>query len=240
MFMCRALFIASFASIALLLASCERTNANANSTAQPAVKEPLANQQGKSTTPMKTTELKTVEATHGPLSLSVSGAVQPNDGLTDLKLVIRLRNDGTGPVALMNGGTTRQPRRGVFFVEADSDGVVTLSQKAYPLPDPAPTVPVIPAATVLTAKASVDTTWQATLETVALNRPYMGFPGAASTNASMGALPRPIKKIRVCVAYKLFNEKSFEAIKGHSGFFMQIGTIDHDQSVICSRVIELP
>jgi hypothetical protein len=236
MFMCRALFISAFATIALLLMSCERTNANANSTSQPAAKEPLANQQGKSTTHMKTTELKTVEATHGPLSLSVSGTAQPNDGLTDLKLLIRLRNDGASPVALMNGGTTRQPGRGVFFVEADADGVVTLSQKAYPLPDPAPTVPVIPAATVLASKASVDTAWQATLETVALNRPYMGFPGGASTSV----LPRPIKKIRVCVAYKLFNEKAFEAIKGHSGFFMPIGAIDREQSLVCSRVIELP
>jgi hypothetical protein len=238
--MCRALLISAFATIALLLMSCERTNANANSAAQPAAKEPLANRQGKSTTHMKTTELKTVDATHGPLSLSVAGSVQPNDGLTDLKLVIRLRNDGASPVALMNGGTTRQPGRGVFFVEADSDGVVTLSQKAYPLPDPAPTVPMIPAATVLASKASVDTTWQSTLETVALNRPYMGFPGGGSTNASTSVLPRPIKKIRVCVAYKLFDEKAFEAIKGHNGFFMPIGAIDREQSVVCSRVIELP
>jgi hypothetical protein len=236
MFMCRALFISAFASTALLLTSCERTNANPNSTAQPIAKEPLVNKQSKSTTHMKTTELKAVEATHGPLLLSVSGTVQPNDGLTDLKLVIRLRNDGASPVALMNGGTTRQPGRGVFFVEADAGGVVTLSQKAYPLPDPAPTVPVIPAATVLASKASVDTVWQATLETVALNRPYMGFPGGAPANT----MPRPIKKIRVCVAYKLFDEKLFEAIKGHSGFFMPIGAIDQEQSVVCSRVIVLP
>jgi hypothetical protein len=185
---------------------------------------------------MNTQELKPVEAIHGPLSISVSGHVQPNDGLSDLKLVIRLHNNGATPVALLNGGTTQQPRRGVFFVEADADGVVTLSQKAYPLPDPAPTIPVIPAATVLASKASMETMWQATLETVGLNRPYMGFPGGGSSNA----IPRPIKKIRVCIAYKLFDEKSFEAIKGHQGFFMPIGTIDREQSFACSPVILLP
>lgn len=236
--MYRFIIIFSFVSAALLLISCDQTTANptANTTAKSSTNAPSVTKQPKPATSMKTQELKPVEATLGPLSISVSGTVQPNDGLTDLKLVIRLHNNGAAPLALMNGGTTRQPGRGMFFVEADADGLVTLSQKAYPLPDPAPTVPVIPAATVLASKASTDTTWQATLETVALNRPYMGFPGGAAATA----MPKPIKKIRVCIAYKPFDEKSFEQIKGHKGFLMPIGAIDREQSLVCSPVITLP
>jgi hypothetical protein len=235
--MCRLRIIFSFVSAALLLSSCDQTTANptANTTAKSSTNAPSVTKQPKPATSMKTQELKPVEATLGPLSITVSGNVQPIDGLTDLKLVISLHNNGAAPVALMNGGTTRQPGRGMFFVEADAEGLVTLSQKAYPLPDPAPTVPVIPAATVLASKASTDTTWQATLETVTLNRPYTGFPGGSGN-----AMPRPIKKIRVCIAYKPFDEKSFEQIKGHKGFLMPIGAIDREQSLVCSPVITLP
>ena len=198
-----------------------------------------AQQQTKSTRHMNSIEpvsiFKSVEETSGPLSIKVSGALQPNDGLTDLKLTIRLRNHGTTPLALMNGGTTRQPERGRFFVEADSEGVVTLVQKAYPLPDPNPAVPIVTAATMLAAGASVSTTWQATLETVTQNRPYMGF----LNNAAPHPMPKPITKIRVCVAYKSFGANAFEAIKGHKGFFVPIGAIADEQTIICSPVMAI-
>lgn len=231
--MYRVLLISAVASLTLLLASCDVTQANAD--AKSAAKKTATPKEIKPTTSMTATDLKAVETSQGPLVLTVSGAVRPDDGLTDLHLVIRLRNNGGAPLALLNGGTTQQPRRGVFFVEADSAGVVTLAQKAYALPDPAPTVPITPAATVLAAAGTSETTWQATLETLALNRPYMGFPGGASANA----MPRPITKIRVCIAYKLFDEKSFAAIKGQQGFFMPIGAIDQEQSIICSPVMTL-
>jgi hypothetical protein len=183
---------------------------------------------------VKSIVLKPVEETSGPLSIKVSGVQQPNDGLTDLKLTIRLLNNGTTPLALMNGGTTREPHRGLFFVEADSEGVVTLVQKAYSLPDPNPTVPIVAAATMLAAGASVSTTWQATLETITQNRPHMGFPNSGAPHP----MPKPISKIRVCVAYKDFDANSFEAIKGHKGFFMPIGAIADEQKILCSPVIE--
>jgi hypothetical protein len=186
-------------------------------------------------TPVKSVALKPVENTSGSLSIKVSGALQPNDGLTDLKLTIRLRNNSATPLALMNGGTTREPERGIFFVEADSEGVVTLVQKAYPLPDPNPTVPIVTAATMLAAGASVSTTWQATLETITQNRPYMGFPGSAAPHP----MPKPIAKIRVCVAYQNFDANAFEAIKGHKGFFMPIGAIADEQKLVCSPVIAI-
>lgn len=191
--------------------------------------------QTKPAKPMKTIELDSVQETNGPLSIKVTGALQPNDGLTDLKLTIRLHNNGATPLALLNGGTTRAPERGVFYVEVGSDEVVTLIQKAYPLPDPNPTVPVITAATLLAAGASVSTTWQATLEAVTQNRPYMGFPG----NGAPHPMPKPISKIRVCVAYKNFGASAFEAIKGHKGFFMPIGAIADEQKMVCSPVIAI-
>jgi hypothetical protein len=194
-----------------------------------------AQKQSKPTRPMKTIELKSVEEISGPLSIKVSGALQPNDGLTDLKLTIRLRNNSTTPLALMNGGTTREPQRGMFFVEADGEGVVTLMQKAYPLPDPNPTVPIVTAATMLAAGASVSTTWQATLETITQNRPYMGFPG----NGAPHPMPKPISKIRVCVAYKNFDANAFEAIKGHKGFFMPMGAVADEQKMVCSPVVTI-
>jgi hypothetical protein len=187
----------------------------------------------KSIKPVKSIVLKPVEETSGPLSIKVSGVLQPNDGLTDLKLTIRLRNNGTTPLALMNGGTTREPQRGIFFVEADGEGVVTLVQKAYPLPDPNPTMPIVTAATMLAAGAAVSTTWQATLETITQNRPYMGFPGSGAPHS----MPKPISKIRVCVAYKPFDTNAFEAIKGRKGFFMPIGAIADEQKILCSPVI---
>ena len=189
----------------------------------------------KSTKPVKSIVLKPVEETSGPLSIKVSGVLQPNDGLTDLKLTIRLRNNGATPLALMNGGNTREPQRGLFFVEADSEGVVTLMQKAYPLPDPNPTVPIVAAATMLAAGASVSTTWQATLETVTQNRPYMGFPNSGAPHP----MPKAIAKIRVCVAYKNFDANAFEAIKGHKGFFLPIGAIANEQKMICSPIVAI-
>jgi hypothetical protein len=223
------------ATIVFSVTACDKISSRASIDANPTANVSIAATQRQSSRLMNPIVVKPVETTQGPLSLSVKGELQPNDGLTDLKLVIRLRNNGTVPLALMNGGTTQAPARHVFFVEADGEGVVSLVQKAYALPDPTPTVPVIPAATVLAALASAETTWQATLETVTLNRPYLGFPGGGSAHA----MPRPITKIRVCVAYKLFSEKSFAAIKGHKGFFSPIGTIDQEQTLICSPVIEL-
>ncbi len=218
------------------LAVCGNVKAETNTQNIAATKLPSTTMPTKITRPMKSIELKSLEATHGPLTLKITGRVQPNDGLTDLRLTIRLRNSSAAAVALMNGGTTQEPKRGVFFVEADDAGVVTLTQKAYALPNPAPTVPVIPAATVLAPSASTETVWQATLETVGLQKPYMGFPNAGAA----APMPRPISKIRVCIAYKNFSEGAFESIKGHKGFFMPIGAIEKEQSMICSPIIDLP
>ncbi len=224
-----------FALLAAAIHAAGFNMAHANSTANEESAATKPTNKTKSTKPVKSIVLKPVEETTGPLSIKVSGALQPSDGLTDLKLTIRLRNSGTTPLALMNGGTTREPQRGLFFVEADGEGVVTLVQKAYPLPDPNPTVPITTAATVLAAGASVSTTWQATLETITQNRPYMGFPGSGAPHP----MPKPIAKIRVCVAYKNFDANAFEAIKGHKGFFMPIGPIADEQKTICSPVIAI-
>jgi hypothetical protein len=225
-------FITAFTGIVL----CGNVKAETNSKDIAATKPPSTTTPTKTNRPMKSITLKPTEATHGPLTLKITGAVEPNDGLTDLRLTIRLRNNSAAAVALMNGGTTQEPKRGVFFVEADEAGVVTLVQKAYALPDPTPTVPVIPAATVLAPASSVESVWQATLETVGLQKPYMGFPNAGATPP----MPRLISKMRVCIAYKNFSEGAFESIKGHKGFFMPIGAIEKEQSMICSPLIDLP
>jgi hypothetical protein len=232
--MCRSLLVPTAVTLGFLLVACDRSKAIAAPGSS--AKSFPATRSNNMPAPMKSIELKAVQTAHGPLALTVSGATHPNDGLTDLALVIRLQNKGATPVALLNGGTTHDPKRGVFFVEADGDGVVTLVQKAYPLPDPTPTVPAIPAATVLAPGESVETRWRATLEALGLNRPYMGFPNAGAPYS----MPRPVKKIRVCVAYKAFDAKAFEAIKGHQGFFMPIGAaIDREQMLVCSPVIAI-
>ena len=224
-----------FALLAVVIQAAGFNMAHANSTANEESATTLQPNKTKSTKLVKSVILKPVEETSVPLSIKVSGALQPNDGLTDLKLTIRLRNNSATPLALMNGGTTREPERGIFFVEADGEGVVTLAQKAYPLPDPNPTVPMVTAATVLAAGASVSTTWQATLETITQNRPYMGFPGSGAPHP----MPKPIAKIRVCVAYRNFNANDFEAIKGHKGFFMPIGAITDEQKILCSPIVAI-
>jgi hypothetical protein len=227
------LIIFALVAVVIQAAGFNTARANSNTNDESAVKKP--SNKTKSIKPMKSIELQSVEETSGPLSIKVSGALQSNDGLTDLKLTIRLRNSGTTLLALMNGGTTREPQRGLFFVEADGEGVVTLAQKAYPLPDPNPTVPIVTAATMLAAGASASTTWQATLETITQNRPYMGFPGSGAPHL----MPKPILKIRVCVAHKNFDANSFEAIKGRKGFFMPIGAIVDEQKILCSPVMTL-
>jgi hypothetical protein len=224
-----------FALLAVVIQATGFNMAHADSNIREQSATPLQPHKTKSIKPVKSIELKSVEETSGPLSIKVSGALQPNDGLTDLKLTIRLRNNGAIPLALMNGGTTREPQRGMFFVEADGEGVVTLMQKAYPLPDPNPAVPITTAATVLAADASVSTTWQATLEAVTQNRPYMGFPNSGAPHP----MPKPISKIRVCVAYKNFDANAFEVIKGHKGFFMPIGAIVDEQKMVCSPILVL-
>jgi hypothetical protein len=229
----RTLIIFALLAVVIQATGFNMAHADSNVREESAVKKP--SNKTKSIKPVKSIELQSVEETSGPLSIKVSGALQSNDGLTDLKLTIRLRNSGTTPFALMNGGTTREPQRGIFFVEADGEGVVTLVQKAYPLPDPNPTVPIVTAATMLAAGASASTTWQATLETITQNRPYMGFPGSGAPHL----MPKPILKIRVCVAYKNFDANSFEAIKGHKGFFMPIGAIAGEQKILCSPVIAI-
>jgi hypothetical protein len=229
----RTLIIFTLLAVAIQATGFNMAHAHSNTREESATT--LQPNKTKSTKPVKSIALKPVEETSGLLSIKVSGVLQPNDGLTDLKLTIRLRNNGPTPLALMNGGTTREPQRGLFFVEADGDGIVTLMQKAYPLPDPNPTVPIVTAATTLAASASASTTWQATLETVTQNRPYMGFPG----NGAPHPMPKPISKIRVCIAYKNFDENSFEAIKGHKGFFMPIGAIVDAQKLLCSPVLKL-
>ena len=227
----RTLIIFSLLAVAIQTIGFSEAHANSNVREESATT--LQPNKTKSTKPVKSIVLKPVEETIGPLSIKVSGVLQPNDGLTDLKLTIRLRNNSATPLALMNGGTTRAPERGIFFVEADGEGVETLLQKAYPLPDPNPTVPIVTAATVLAAGASVSTNWQATLETITQNRPYMSFPNSGAPHP----MPKPISKIRVCVAYKNFDANSFEAIKGHKGFFMPIGAIADEQKMVCSPVI---
>jgi hypothetical protein len=227
------LIIFALLAVVVQAAGFNAVRANSNTIEESAATKP--SNKTKLIKPVKSIILKPVEETSGPLSIKVSGSVQPNDGLTDLELTIRLRNNGTTPLALMNGGTTREPQRGMFFVEADGEGVVTLVQKAYPLPDPNPTVPIVTAATMLAAGASVSTTWQATLETITQNRPYMGFPNSGAPHP----MPKPITKIRVCVAYKNFDANAFEAIKGHKGFFMPIGAIADEQKILCSPVITI-
>jgi hypothetical protein len=229
----RTLIIFAMLAVVIQAAGFNMVHADSNVREESAATTPT--NKTKSIKPVKSIVLKPVEETSGPLSIKVSGVLQPNDGLTDLKLTIRLRNNSTTPLALMNGGTTREPQRGLFFVEADGAGVVTLVQKAYPLPDPNPTVPITTAATMLAAGASVSTTWQATLEAVTQNRPYMGF-------ANIGAphpMPKPISKIRVCMAYKNFDANAFEAIKKHKGFFMPIGAIADEQKMVCSPILVL-
>ncbi len=184
----------------------------------------------------KMTELNAVSASNGPITISVSGHIEPNDGLRDLVLLIRLHNKGAEKVAMLDGGTTIKPMRGAYFIEADEQGVVTLVQKAYPLPDPSPTIPITPAATLLAPNQSSEVKWRATMEAIGLNQPYMGHPGASQKYS----IPVPITHIRVCVAYKKFDSSAFEPIKARKGFYMPIGAIDQQQSMVCSPTLELP
>jgi hypothetical protein len=181
--------------------------------------------------------LRAVEASAQGLVINVSGMLEPNDGLTDLALKIRLTNKGTQPLVVLNGGSARAPNKGAFFVDADVQGVVILSQKAYSLPDPAPTVPFTQAATVLKPGASDEIAWGVTLEVARMSHPYMSMrvpqPGMAN------ALPRPIRKIRVCTAYLPYDKQSLEPIKGHKGFFIPIVDVVREQSLLCSPVLEL-
>lgn len=186
---------------------------------------------------MNTRTLRAVEASAQGLVINVSGIVEPNDGLSDLSLKIRLTNKGTQPLTVLNGGATDAPRRGSFFVDANVEGVVILVQKAYPLPDPTPTIPFTPVATVLKPGASDEITWRVTLELATMSHPYMSMrvpePGMAN------ALPRPIRKIRVCTAYLPYDKQSLEPIKGHKGFFIPIVDAVREQSLLCSPVLEL-
>jgi len=138
-----------------------------------------------------------------------------------LRVSYSLRNTGAQPLMIpdrgvavggklpaLAGGESAAP---MLKVE---DGAATLTHAVVALPKPAPTVPRIPLAARIEARASHEAAFTVDL-------------------------PTDVKRVRYCVAVAPFSEDAFTAVEGANGIWRAAFGVAETQALVCTSWFDL-
>ncbi|MFC4726652.1 hypothetical protein [Coralloluteibacterium thermophilus] len=139
-----------------------------------------------------------------------------------LRLRYRLANDGEVPLAVFDRGTNQRPGGGVFRIDLEGEGDASIAQTGLPLPDPAPTRPILPLARVLPPGGSAEGELLVPTPVEAPARDAGGRFGMVQA-----------RRVRYCLGVADFVEEDF-VDRGEGVWMPTLRVIEQGQRILCT------